>query len=549
MKELLKEFLSNILMESEGRAKREPGSSWQSTKTKKWSAKRSDGETRSGFGSKKSADAWIAGTGKAPGETELSDKNKKDTTDQSPVVRTPPPERYMGGEQPRIPGVPQSSVIRMSNAPGTTPAAPISPQSAKADNSKLAKLRANMDSIPFDDADHKGRAEAFMGLWQAFISAPTQEEQVKAVEQLIEQNLIQGTVGRSKIYIHPNVGFAPKGMSGEQGTAVTKLMQKIIKERGLALEPQEGSNASAAAAESGPTNEAGVTALLDPTDANNNAYEETKRRYAEVGGDVDEIDRLNKDAATAIESSLPKGAKITSCSQVGGVGSKRLQQLGIDPRTDPTDILLEYEVNGKREVMKISAKIYANPKRITMKNAGLEDAGDTYLGQPEGAAADTLYKQLRAKYSWNKPGMSSKQKEDAKRKFRQEYLTKYSEEMEKLAQSEEGQQRLLEMWQKVHGCGKDVHTLVVNKTSGKSELKSPDHYCSPKLPFKVKYNGTKVVIEMDSEGPETLEINLKTESSGSVKLLFNHVVKTTKTPKVPATKKTKAPVVKKKKGK
>lgn len=429
-------------------------------------------------------------------------------------------------QQPKsVTGVPQSAVIPMTKAPGNTPASPIDPKAAKSDHTKLGKLRADMDSIPFDDDVHRGRAETFMELWQAFISAPTYEEQVKAVEALIEQNLIQGTIGRDKIYIHTNVGFPPKGMCGSQGTAVTRLMQKIVKERGLDLQPQDGSKASAAAAESGPTNEAGVTALLDPSEANNSAYEERKRRYAEVGGDVNEIDRLNRGAADAIRSSLPKGAKITSCSQVGGVGSTRLQQLGIDPRVDPTDILLEYEVNGKKRVMKISAKIYTNPSRITMKNAGLEDAGDTYLGKPEGSVVDSLYKQLRGKYSWNKPGMSAKDKEDAKRKFRQEYLTKYSEEMEKLAQTKEGQQRLLDTWKKVHGCGKDVHTLVVNKGSGKSELKSPDHYCNPKQPFKVKYNGTKVVIEMDSQGPETLEINLKTESNGSVKLLFNHVVK------------------------
>ncbi len=442
---------------------------------------------------------------------------------QSPAVKSAKPATK---QQPSsVSDVPQSSVIPMTDAPGNTPAAPIDPKAAKSDHTKLDKLRKDMDSIPFDSDEHKGRATTFMKLWQAFISAPTYEEQVKAVEQLIEQNLIQGTTGRSKIYIHPNVGFAAKGMCGETGTSVTKLMQKIIKERKLDLEPRDGSSASAAAAESGTTNEAGVTALLDPSDANNSAYEERKRRYAEVGGDVDEIDRLNRDAADAIRSSLPKGAKITSCSQVGGVGSTRLQQLGIDPRVDPTDILLEYTVNGKKQVMKISAKIYTNPNRITMKNAGLEDAGDTYLGKPEGDVVDKLYKELRGKYSWTKPGMSEKEKSDAKRQFRQEYLTRYSEEMEKLAQTEKGQQRLLETWQKVHGCGKDVHTLVVNKGSGKSELKSPDHYCNPTLPFKVKYNGTKVVIEMDSEGPETLELNLKTESNGSVKLLFNHIVK------------------------
>jgi len=186
---------------------------------------------------------------------------------QSPAVKSAKPATK---QQPSsVSDVPQSSVIPMTDAPGNTPAAPIDPKAAKSDHTKLDKLRKDMDSIPFDSDEHKGRATTFMKLWQAFISAPTYEEQVKAVEQLIEQNLIQGTTGRSKIYIHPNVGFAAKGMCGETGTSVTKLMQKIIKERKLDLEPRDGSSASAAAAESGTTNEAGVTALLDPSDANN----------------------------------------------------------------------------------------------------------------------------------------------------------------------------------------------------------------------------------------------------------------------------------------
>ena len=516
MNKLLREFISYILNEQV--SDQDPVLPYVGTDNKQRKAKASTlANYPSDHPGRKAYDTWKASRATKPTPTEKPTGR----------VKKPRPDT-VSKPSSSLPDVPQSAEVPMTDAPGRIPAAPIDPKSAKSDHTKLAKLRADMDSIPFDDDTHRGRAETFMKLWQAFISAPTYEEQVKAVEALIEQNLIQGTVGREKIYIHTNVGFAPKGMCGSQGTAVTKLMQKIIKERGLDLQPRDGSSASAAAAESGPTNEAGVTALLDPSAANNSAYEEKKRRYAEVGGNVEEIDRLNRDAAEAIRTSLPKGAKITSCSQVGGIGSTRLQQLGIDPLVDPTDILLEYEVGGKKQTMKISAKIYTNPSRITMKNAGLEDAGTRYLGKPEGDSADTLYKELRKKYSWNKPGMSEKDKEEAKRKFRQEYLTKYSEEMETLTKTEKGQKRLLSMWQNVHGCGKDVHTLIVNKGSGKSQLKSPDHYCNPKLPFKVKYNGTKVVIEMDSEGPETLEINLKTEASGGVKLLFNHVVRAQK---------------------
>jgi hypothetical protein len=63
MNKLLKEFLSYILVEE--RVTREPNTSWKTSKG--WSAKRSDGETRSGFGSEEAANAWLTGTGGATG--------------------------------------------------------------------------------------------------------------------------------------------------------------------------------------------------------------------------------------------------------------------------------------------------------------------------------------------------------------------------------------------------------------------------------------------------------------------------------------------------
>ena len=97
--------------------------------------------------------------------------------------------------------------------------------------------------------------------------------------------------------------------------------------------------------------------------------------------------------------------------------------------------------------------------------------------------------------------------------------------MEKLSKNPKGQQRLLDMWRSVHGCGKDVYTLVINKSTNQSELKSPSYYCDPKVPFKVRYDGIKVVIEMNTGGPQTLQIDLKTEDRGSPKLLFRHIIR------------------------
>ena len=159
-----------------------------------------------------------------------------------------------------------------------------------------------------------------------------------------------------------------------------------------------------------------------------------------------------------------------------------------------------------------------------MKNSGVKKAGVDYLGEPEGASIDKEWPSLVKKYKWT-PDMPDEEKKELKSKLKQAYLKKYAGEMEKLAKTEKGQARLLKMWQSVHGCGKNVHTLVINKSTNESSLKSPSHYCSPKTPFKVKYDGVKVVIDMSTGGPQTLQIDLKTEDKGSPKLLFRHIVR------------------------
>lgn len=58
MKELLTEFLSNLLKEE--REVRKPGTVWQ-TASKKWSAKRADGTTETGFESEERARLWMQG--------------------------------------------------------------------------------------------------------------------------------------------------------------------------------------------------------------------------------------------------------------------------------------------------------------------------------------------------------------------------------------------------------------------------------------------------------------------------------------------------------
>jgi hypothetical protein len=423
-----------------------------------------------------------------------------------------------------LPSVPQSAEVPMSNASGNTPPKALPKGSAAKDEEILKNTEATMESRGFSTPDDATRFTTFTKLWRAFLGAPSYEEQVKAVRAMADLKLIQGGASGKKIYMAPTTGLVPKHLCGAQGTAVTRLMNKIIADEGIEVD-MRGSAADRALADlSGKHNEAGVTAYLFPSKENKDAYKSVEGRYSQFGGDAVAADERNKNAAQAVQSALPKGAKITNAAQVGGAGATRLRELGIDPKTDPTDIIVEYEVGGKKQMMKISAKIYTDPRNITMKNSGVKKAGVDYLGEPEGNVIDKAWPEMVKKYKWT-PDMPDEEKKELKSKLKQEYLKTYAGEMEKLADSKEGQQRLLKMWQSVHGCGKNVHTLVINKSTNESSLKSPSHYCDPKTPFKVKYDGVKVVIEMSTGGPQTLQIDLKTEDKGSPKLLFRHIVR------------------------
>ena len=178
--------------------------------------------------------------------------------------------------------------------------------------------------------------------------------------------------------------------------------------------------------------------------------------------------------------------------------------------------------------MKISAKIYSNPNDITMKNSGTKTAGKTYLGDEIGSPIDAKLQEMRDRNNYQEDGLEKGEQDIRKRAFREEYLKEFGKGMEKLASTLDGEKKLVQMWKDVHGCGHDVHTLIVNKKTGESQLKKPEHYCNPKPPFDVKFDGTKVVINLESQTDEFIQIDCKTEMNSSPKLLFKHKVKKSK---------------------
>ena len=392
---------------------------------------------------------------------------------------------------------------------------------AKSEQAKLAKID---ELLAGQDDNTLQRAEVLKQNWDQFVNAKTREERVQAVRELADNNLIEGHAGGKKIYLSPNSALPYKHLTGASGTSVSEEMNKIIQDEGIEVPMRGGAKDRALADMSGKHNEAGVVSYLFPSDENKSAYESTQKTLKELGGDEAKFDAINKKAADIMKASLPEGSQITGAQQVGGVGRTALAKLGIDPKIDPTDLIIQYkDKDGNDQIMKVSAKTYTDPKNITMKNSGVNNAGANYLGDI-GKDLDAKVGELRKKYAWN-DSMSDQEKADQKKNLKQAYLGEFSSKMEELSKTKEGQQRLTDMWKDVHGCGQNVHTQVINKKTGDVQMKSPDHYCNPTPPFGVKFDGVKLVINMGGKDDSFLQVDMKTEDKGSPKILFRHRTK------------------------
>jgi hypothetical protein len=455
-------------------------------------------------------------------------KNKK--SGNVYTVKSPNPETHIKPSKGEVEKAKKDAGDKQkSDDEKSTKGTPVQPFSSKTIKDREARLAKAVEASKSADENTQKRVEILQKQYSKFMNAKTQEERVEAVRELAEYGLIQGHAGGKKVYMSPATGLDAKALTGASGDSITLEMNKVIKESGIAV-PMRGSALDRQKADlSGKHNEAGVVAELDPSEENVKDRDSLAERYREVGGDVQESDKQNKLAAqkvtSDIESKYP-GGKVTKAMQVGGIGANALKALGIDPKTDPTDMLVEVEdKDGNKHYEKYSLKVYDDPKNITMKNSGTNNAGSTYLGGEAGARVDEFKKELDSKYSWTND-MPVKEQNKQKTAYRQAYLQKYAEEMSEVAKTPEGQEQLMKMWQEVHGCGKNVNTLVTNKRTGDSEVHGPSHYCNPKRPFKVEYDGVKIVVNMGGDNDSAyLQLDLKTEKNNSKKLLFRHRTK------------------------
>lgn len=381
------------------------------------------------------------------------------------------------------------------------------------------------DVLKDADDDTKKRGNLVKEQFNRILNAKTEEEEVEAIKVLIENNLIEGHSGGKKIYMSPNTLLPRKFFAGSDGNELTKRMNAVIAKHNLPIVPRQSSADRILADVSGKHNEAGVVTYLSDTPENRKHYKELQEKFKELGGgDEKRFDEINRNVADMIKNSLPPGSKITGAEQLGGNDEKtraRKAALGIPPGSKVDYVVLYKDKDGKEKVMKISAKTYSDPSRITMENSGAGKAGSKFLGEELGKEVDENFQRLKKKYKWD-DSMSDEEKSKMKTALKKEYLQSYEKAMQKLAESKEGQEQLMKMWKSVHGCGEDLHTQIIDKKTGEAKIHPPDHYCNPGPPFKVKYDGTKMVVDVGgSEGD--MEVVLKTEDDGSAKVLFNHV--------------------------
>tara|TARA_B100001564_G_scaffold111519_1_gene92486 strand:+ start:600 stop:2054 length:1455 start_codon:yes stop_codon:yes gene_type:complete len=466
--------------------RKKDGEVWQTDSG--WAGKRG-GKTQYGLRDKDTAQAYVAGKDVKPDEKSVGDFK---------VSSTGPSEKEM---------------VRMKK---------------QYDGKKRQKIQDQIGRIK--DPKVKESAQSVSDSMDSYLKADDDEKENilrKLVDdKLISVNTTNPDAGKKKVYFDAVLTGLDRKALGD-GDALSKDMHRIMQERGIDP-PQRLASADRALADmSGKHNESGMVFLLTPKDSpnyeeNRKIHEANEKSYSGLGGNAEESNKRNEAMVAEVNKSLPKGSKITNAKNTGGIGKEALLKMGIDPKVDPTDLVIYYEKDGKQEMMKISAKAYSDPSSITMKNSGARKAGSEYLGKPE---FDNTLQSITTnpKYNYQEDGISDEERSARKLAMKREYMTAMEKEMTDMVKpGSDGEKQLVKMWQDIHGCGHGTWTSISNKKTGESTLYPPDHYCNPKTPFQLQKNGTSVTLRLDDDGDDSVEIVLKTESKSTPKLLFNH---------------------------
>ena len=440
---------------------------------------------------------------------------------------------------------------------------------------KKINVASNVDNLPENtdiEKSTKNRAKSLQEGLEGFASAKTDEEKAQilnglAQNRLIEMNFVEaeelsdekgGFNGKKKMKVYPS---SLSGLGKDdivKAQSLCREMHRISNKYNMVVPISQSSKVAARSDMSGKHNEAGMVVEVMGENASPEAkeiYETNERKLMELqdepGSDTaKEIIERNREinkglAKMCVDEIKRRGGTITGAEQVGGLGSEGLlDKYGIDDKKNPTDLIIFYkDKDGKEQRLDVSAKIYKSDSSITMKNSGVKDFGNQYMGDEEAnEQLAGLFDDPKYRWTDEKPG--SKEYEDKKRLYKEEFAKIAGNSMSKLAQDpsgppgngkqgnpddpttwSEGQQKVLQTWRDIHGCGQGVLTSVA-VTGGKEpqmKLHDEDHYCNPKMPLNIKINDTSCEILVgDGGGGESVKFNAKTEKDGP-KALFYHV--------------------------
>ncbi len=418
----------------------------------------------------------------------------------------------------------------------------------------LAKCKKWLDTSNKSDSD-KQRFSVFSKNLKMLVSeTSSKQEKLKSLTNLVQLGLIETNdhnpeKEKLKIYFSDNLAsiFDDKNTSGllrcksitssGKPNQMTRDICLFAMENGIEIPIRSGGGSKV----QGQFNERGTVAILDPSDEHKTrAKEQFDLLVQRVGkAKAEKIEKCNQAAANKILEILGDN-KLIRVEQVGNLGKRALSKMGIDDKKDPTDIIVYYQdKDGNEQSMKISMKIYKNINAITLKGAGITNAASYYLGNQAKALDDELPK-LISKNNFKEKDITQNERLKRFKNFQEDYIMRYKQYMQKLVGSDQGQQRLLKMWRQVHGCGTNTWTCVTNVGKETVDLRSPDYYCNPKLPFVVIYNGTKISVQLSQKGQKFLDIMVARSTDwGTPYLKFVARRRTIKSSKEPKVKKSK----------
>ena len=441
---------------------------------------------------------------------------------------------------------------------------------------KNVELASNVDNLPENtdiEKSTKNRAKSLQEGLEAFASAKTDEEKAKVLNELAQNRLLEmnfvepeelrdsknpNKFTKKKLKVYPSLMSGLGKDDIVKASSLGREMHRISSKYNLVVPVSQSSKVAARSDMSGKHNEIGMVVEVMGDNASPEAkemYETNERKLMELQDDpgsetakaiVERNREINKGLAKmCVDDIKKKGGTITGAEQVGGLGHDGLlDKYGIDDKKNPTDLIIHYkDKNGKDQRMDVSAKIYKSDSSITMKNSGVKEFGNNYMDDEEAnEQLSGLFNDPEYRWTDEKPG--SKEYDDKKRAYKEKFAEIAGESMNKLAQDSSGppgngkqgnpddpstwsngQQKILQTWQEIHGCGQGVLTSVAVTGGEEPEMKlhDADHYCKPKMPLNIKINDTSCEILVgDETSGESVKFNAKTEKDGP-KALFYHV--------------------------